>query len=95
MKLSISNIGWSTENDQQVYDLISCIRMRGKSDVISSGGYDWSVRVERPEGTGGMVCKICRGLYRSYEENRWEGVWTDINTSLAEGKRWRSWILCS
>lgn len=34
------------------------------------------------------ICRFtCKGLYRSYGENGWEGVWTDINSSLAEGKK--------
>lgn len=40
------------------------------------------------ETVSAHICRFtCRGLYRSYEENGWEGVWTDINSSLADGKR--------
>lgn len=35
-----------------------------------------------------QMCRFtCKGLYRAYEENGWEGVWTEVNSSLAEGKR--------
>ncbi len=34
------------------------------------------------------ICRFtCRGLYRAFEENGWKGVWTDINSSLEEGKQ--------
>lgn len=40
------------------------------------------------ESVSAHICRFtCRGLYQSYEENGWEGVWTDINSSLADGKR--------
>lgn len=40
------------------------------------------------ESVSAHICRFtCRGLYRSYEENGWEGVWTDINSRLADGKR--------
>lgn len=40
------------------------------------------------ETVSAHICRFtCRGLYQAYEENGWEGVWTDINSSLANGKR--------
>lgn len=38
-------------------------------------------------GSAHMCRFTCRGLYQSFGENGWEGVWTDINSSLAEGKQ--------
>ena len=34
------------------------------------------------------ICRFtCKGLYQAYEENGWEGVWTEVNASLEEGKQ--------
>lgn len=61
MKLSISNIGWSTENDQQVYDLMKSIGFSGleiaPTRIFPENPYedlnlakDWSKRIRYEQG---------------------------------------------
>lgn len=59
---------------------------RMESDVLS-GDF---VILYIETGSEHMCRYACSGLYRSFGENGWEAVWTDINSSLAEGRKFAS-----
>lgn len=75
-----------TSEDQEDLVTIRDTNMRyskTESDVLA-GDF---VILYIESGSAHMCRFACKGLYHSYEENGWEGVWTEINSSLAEGKR--------
>ena len=75
-----------TSEDQEELMTIRDTNIRynkAESDVLSG---DFIILYV--EAVSAHICRFtCRGLYRSFEENGWEGVWTDINSSLADGKK--------
>jgi len=54
-----------------------------ESDVLSGDFVMLYIETKRAH-----ICRFsCKGLYLLYEKNGWEAVWTDINSSLADGKK--------
>ena len=77
--------GFTSEDQEELMTIRDTnIRYNKTESDVLSGDFV----ILHVEAVSAHICRFtCRGLYRSFEENGWEGVWTDINSSLAEGKK--------